>query len=201
MLALAYLVALVVQSGCRPAPPIPPPSPGGTGGTGWVDYQAGGSAGASPLATGGTAACRARVTREASPRVTPRSRTPRIVGGHPALAGVWPWAVALESSTGWQYCGATLYRSQWLVTAGHCEVRPGERAVIGRVDLRTSTGEVIRIDEVRAHELYVAADLGWDVAVAHLERPALATPVPLVPYAREGPGLYSMVVGWGLISA
>src|SRR3972149_684054 len=125
MLALAYLVALVVQSGCRPAPPIPPPSPGGTGGTGWVDYQAGGSAGASPLATGGTAACRARVTREASPRVTPRSRTPRIVGGHPALAGVWPWAVALESSTGWQYCGAALYRGQWLVPGGHWEVRPG----------------------------------------------------------------------------
>lgn len=55
LLALAYLVALIVQSGCRPSAPIPPPSPGGTGGSAWVDYQAGGSAGASPLATGGTA--------------------------------------------------------------------------------------------------------------------------------------------------
>lgn len=152
------------------------------------------------VSTGGTVACRAKVTRTASPRTTPRSKTPRIVGGHPSLAGVWPWAVALESSSGFQFCGATLYRSQWLVTAGHCEVRPGERAVLGRIDLRTSVGEVIKIDEVRTHELYVAADLGWDVSVAHLERPSLATPAPLVAPKWAGPGLYAMVVGWGLIS-
>jgi len=58
LILLAYFAAvvlLIAQHGCRPSAPIPPPSPGGTGGTAWVDYQAGGSSGASPLATGGTA--------------------------------------------------------------------------------------------------------------------------------------------------
>ena len=44
----------------------------------------------------------------------------RIVGGGPAAAGSFPWAVSLQLSWGFHFCGASLIHPQWVVTAAHC---------------------------------------------------------------------------------
>jgi secreted trypsin-like serine protease len=72
--------------------------------------------------------------------------------------------------------------------------------VLDRVDLRQSGGEVIPFDEVRTHERYVSAEKGWDVALAHLSRPAKTAPIPMAAFGWAAPGELVEVVGWGLTS-
>jgi secreted trypsin-like serine protease len=77
-------------------------------------------------------------------------------------------------------------------------VRPGELAVIGRLDLRTKLGESVPVDEVRTHELYMGAEQGHDVALLHLSRPSTFVPAELVASGWTGPGLLAAVIGYGL---
>uniref|UniRef100_H2YEL0 Peptidase S1 domain-containing protein n=1 Tax=Ciona savignyi TaxID=51511 RepID=H2YEL0_CIOSA len=45
---------------------------------------------------------------------------PRVVNGETAVPHSWPWQVSLQGSYGSAYCGGTLVRDQWVVTAAHC---------------------------------------------------------------------------------
>ena len=44
----------------------------------------------------------------------------RIVGGTDAKPGDWPWQGMLRTSSGFPFCGGTLVKPEWLVTAAHC---------------------------------------------------------------------------------
>jgi secreted trypsin-like serine protease len=112
--------------------------------------------------------------------------------------GVWPFAVAIETTDGWQFCGGALIRSKWILTAAHCDVSPGELAVLGKLDLTKPGGETIEVDETRTHELYAGAEQGHDVALLHLTRASIAMPALLVDTGYQGPGVLASVIGWGL---
>src|SRR5574341_813795 len=83
------------------------------------------------------------VTCNATERTTPRNflaldrgqrGNQRIVGGVEARPGAWPWAVALSYRTGggfFQYCGGSLITAEWVLTAAHCQVEPGDIAILG----------------------------------------------------------------------
>ena len=48
-------------------------------------------------------------------------RESRIVGGEKAYPGAWPWQVGLKLSPEEDiFCGASLIKKQWIVTASHC---------------------------------------------------------------------------------
>ena len=48
----------------------------------------------------------------------------RVVGGQPAGVTEWPWQTLLADISpaggGFQYCGATLISTSWVITAAHC---------------------------------------------------------------------------------
>lgn len=44
----------------------------------------------------------------------------RIVGGTEAPQGAWPWQAQIRTLDGFPFCGGTLVRAQWVVTAAHC---------------------------------------------------------------------------------
>ncbi|CAH1247107.1 CTRB1 [Branchiostoma lanceolatum] len=47
---------------------------------------------------------------------------PKIVGGHEAVPGSWPWMVGVQLSGHGHghYCGGTLISDRWIVSAAHC---------------------------------------------------------------------------------
>ena len=51
--------------------------------------------------------------------VRPTSST-LIVGGTVAPIKDWPWQAMLRSTGGRQFCGGSLIRPEWVVTAAHC---------------------------------------------------------------------------------
>jgi len=156
------------------------------------------SAWENPFGDAGKEPCRAVVNRMVKTRARPKSLEPRIVGGQPSQPNVWPFAVALETPNGWQFCGGTLIYPRWVLTAAHCTVNPGELAVLGKLDLTKPGGETIAIDETRTHERYVGAEQGYDVALLHLSKASAAVPALMVDAGWQGAGLLGSVIGWGL---
>jgi trypsin len=125
-----------------------------------------------------------------------------VIGGRPA-SEAYPWQVALADGSG-QFCGASLVRPDWVLTAAHCA--DGEQAdqlkvILGRHRLSSSDGEEIGVESITVHEGYASDDNGGhDVALLHLARPSAAAPLRIVSTAESGlwaAGKPARVIGWG----
>lgn len=175
----------------RPVPATPPASPEPT------VPAPGTSASAAPAPA--PVACNSVETRANAKRDMKR-RENKIVGGKPAAAGTWPYAVALAMERDGkldQYCGASLIGKKWVLTAAHCQVRPGEKAIVGRRDLAKTDGEVIPIARVRNHAAYDEGTNDNDVAVLELTKEVTLDFVGLAPADLTADK--STVVGWGYV--
>lgn len=128
-----------------------------------------------------------------------------IIGGRPA-SRPYPYMVSLQDG-GDHFCGGSLVRPDWVLTAAHCIEGTTEsqlsnmRAVIGRVDLSTQDGVEHEVDRFLIHEEYDGDPGGGaDIALLHLASPSTQ---PLVTLA--GPehralweaGDPARVIGWG----
>ncbi|XP_075707188.1 chymotrypsin-like elastase family member 1 [Rhinoderma darwinii] len=105
----------------------------------------------------------------------------RVVGGTDAVKNSWPWQVTLQYLSGsyWYHtCGASLIRSNWVLTAAHCVDSPSTyRVVLGDHGLYQSDGteQVISVDKVIYHSRWNSNNLaaGFDIAVLRLASEAV----------------------------
>lgn len=100
-----------------------------------------------------------------------------VVGGTVAKPNSWPWQVSLQSSRGSHFCGGTLIKKNWVMTAAHCVDSPGlSRVVAGEHDLQTSSGreQNINVARVYIHPRWNARRLasGFDIALLRLSSDA-----------------------------
>ncbi|XP_063241860.1 venom protease-like [Bacillus rossius redtenbacheri] len=147
----------------------------------------------------------------------------RIVGGHPAKLGAWPWLVALgyrrtrRSATGGPQflCAGALITARHVVTAGHCVVNKTDRLYVARLgehnlvsDEDGATPVDVGIARAKLHEGYNGVSYVNDIALLWLSEDVRFTArirpicLPLSPELRSKTFVrnYPFIAGWGSTS-
>ncbi|XP_077153960.1 transmembrane protease serine 12 isoform X2 [Ranitomeya variabilis] len=140
----------------------------------------------------------------------------RIVGGHDALPGAWPWQVSLQYfNFGFGYrhlCGGSVINRIWVMTAAHCFIDKRNhrywRAVFGLHDVSKpdATRQISQIKRIIIHGDFVFGTMDSDLVLLELQHSVkytdyvqpvcLATrAIPIDPLAK------CFITGWGTTSA
>lgn len=150
----------------------------------------------------------------------------RVVGGHKAAKGDWPWQVKIfapdpEERGRWGgHCGGSLIAPRWILTAAHCFAgnRSGKQDLFAR-DLLIVAGETrvdkvitsgsdrsaLKVANVIVHEGFDAKVFANDIALVELAEPSAARAAALAgpddAATIEVPGSLATVTGWGYTKA
>jgi secreted trypsin-like serine protease len=140
------------------------------------------------------------------------SDTPKIVGGFQvnATSTLHRFQVALlsaSSSSDWvgQFCGGTLYKGQYVITAAHCSDfinNPTDVFVLVGTNTLSTTGKGYRVPvaSIAIHPMWNLSTYDYDVAVWKLAvNVTNVTSIPMLS-ARDvdvAAGLQATVTGWG----
>ena len=132
---------------------------------------------------------------------------PYIVGGEESVPGSRPWMVSLQRGS--HFCGGTLIKNDWVLTAAHCvdgSSTSGLRAVVGRHDLNTSSGQSLAVAQIIVHPNYNDNTSDNDIALLKLSSPTTLNPtlmqLPDEALMNEAaaPGDMVLTAGWGTTS-
>ncbi|CAK8697276.1 uncharacterized protein LOC143451751 [Clavelina lepadiformis] len=127
---------------------------------------------------------------------------PRILGGRTSRDNKWPWMASLRLPGMNHVCGATLVRSQWLISAAHCfqerkDIRIWRASIIGN---KRRAPEVYNISKIIVHTRYDSQAVDFDIALVKLARPVRSSKLtPLcLPSTSFNAGSYCVIAGWGI---
>jgi len=140
--------------------------------------------------------------------LTAEAADTRIVGGHDAALGQWPWMVALAVKNVFpydgQFCGGTLISPTWVITAAHCMQGETVRTldVIANIhDLTEDNGQRVAVKRIIVHPAYDAGSEDNDLALLQLTAPVQdAVSLPLIQGTAKLDGISATVIGWGLLN-
>jgi secreted trypsin-like serine protease len=110
-----------------------------------------------------------------------------------------------------QFCGASLIRVNWVVTAAHCVTSDSGtvlntslfRVVLGKLRLSDSGGEHFSVEQIAVHPSYNPRTEDNDIALIQLAGNSAVTPIVLARpenAAQFATGDDATVTGWGLTS-
>ena len=137
---------------------------------------------------------------------------PMIVGGYQVEPSCpdckYPFMVSLQGS-GWfggHFCGGSLVREDWVVTAAHCVDgnNNGLQVVVGLHNVNGTTGQQVRnVDQVIIHPQYSGGSLNNDYALLRLSSPITDfEPIQLATSDdHDNEPVISTTMGWGATSS
>lgn len=133
---------------------------------------------------------------------------PRIIGGEPAPAGIYPWVASIGikgvPTRDGHFCGGAFIATNWVITAAHCVNKEAANKiqVFGNSSALSEDGTIYPVDRIAIHEKYDDNTSDWDVALLHVTKSFAARTIPLLPPADAdrlaAPGGLAVVAGWGL---
>ncbi|XP_068212390.1 uncharacterized protein [Palaemon carinicauda] len=131
------------------------------------------------------------------------SKRLKILGGHIAAKGSWPWQVAVLNRFKETFCGGTLIAPQWVMTAAHC-LRTRLYVRLGEHDLyEKDRAEIeMRVERSFGHPDFDEETFEHDIALLKLPRPVTYNKFILpacLPGPNTAPPVRSKcaVTGWG----
>ncbi|MBN8547727.1 MAG: serine protease [Deltaproteobacteria bacterium] len=140
----------------------------------------------------------------------------RIINGHGASEGEWPWMVTIfpagqdpANPIQGHFCGGALVAPSYVVTAAHCVADlvgfPEEvEVVVGRTLLSSVSGARRAVKSIVVHPSFNGSLLRNDIALLKLVSPVPQMPVELVLPGEEAlweAGTLATIIGWGQTNA
>ncbi|KAM5194729.1 granzyme A-like [Mantella aurantiaca] len=125
-----------------------------------------------------------------------------IIGGNVAAPHSRPYMVYLKMT---KFCGGALIKTNWVITAAHCDITNATKAVLGAHSLSNSTNQQqIGIKRAIKHPCYDHNSRTNDIQLLQLEKPAkLNKFVSLLQLPKQEenvkPGTLCSSAGWGVI--
>lgn len=134
---------------------------------------------------------------------------PPVMGGEDARISNYPWIVSIGWSSKPSYveghfCGGSVIRSHWVLTAAHCMDRvdaPDQIYVLTGTDDLRDGGRRIRVVGIRMHGGWNPETKDNDIALIKLSEPVGSTAVSVLEPGQEEsltpPGAMMTITGWG----
>ncbi len=152
----------------------------------------------------------ASLTAVAAPMQTKGSDfRPLIVGGTDAVKGELPFQVSIQSASGSHFCGGSLIKKNWVLTAAHCVAswKPQNKIVVGLHDRNDKVGtESFTASRVIAHPQFNRQTLDYDYALLQLSGDSKFRTIDLnsteivIPDAGSQDVVNVWTSGWGALS-
>lgn len=131
---------------------------------------------------------------------------PFIVGGSEAAQGEFPFIVSLQNDGYGHFCGGSLIKEDWVLTAGHCaESGYLNTIVVGLLDQKNRDNvEVFKAKRVITHPQYNDSNQDYDFALIQLDGKSKYKPVDInsaeISIPQSGKNIMSTVAGWGVLT-
>jgi len=126
-----------------------------------------------------------------------------IVGGVEASHGEFPFIVSLQAKNFGHFCGGSLIKKNWVLTAAHCVSESIDKVVIGMHNLKdTKNTESIQVKRVIPHPQYNESSTDYDFALLELAQDSKYEPISLntaeIEIPMTGSPIMATVAGWGV---